>query len=66
MDISMWMSIEMSIEISIGCPWTPYGDVHLSAQEAGAVGWVQPTLCWAEISNLVPAYLFTVQIRCML
>ena len=30
------------------------------------MGWVQPTLCWAEISNLVPAYLFTVQIRCML
>ena len=23
MDISMWVSIEMSIEISIGCPWTP-------------------------------------------
>ena len=62
MDISMWMSIE----ISIGCPWTSPCGVHLSAQEAGAVGWVQPTLCWAEISNLVPAYLFTVQIRCML
>lgn len=30
------------------------------------LGWVQPTLCWAEISDLVPAYLFTVQIRCML
>ena len=30
------------------------------------LGWVQPTLRWAEISDLVPAYLFTVQIRCML
>lgn len=44
--------------------------VHVSIDGAswtcGAVGWVQPTLCWAELSDLVPAYLFTVQIRCML